>query len=215
MGNQIRKDNKEYHKVRSKYLKTNFSRMKTISEDYNPLQNNNDWEEIEIQAFHGEITIFNAAQVEKSIRINKDFNLIADDPIYNELLIEHKEEIWRLRTYTLQDFIDWKHLFTLCKRPEPHMSDYCEIDQGKFSKLNKRVWCRNCGLSVCKNCSREKAVLKSLGYNIPQRICNICSEELREGKDIKVSSMISKYKLMSNSLMRASALDQLKPRFRD
>ena len=41
----------------------------------NPKDEFNDWEEIEIQAFQGEITIFNAAQVEKSIKISRDFNL--------------------------------------------------------------------------------------------------------------------------------------------
>ncbi|XP_035662391.1 pleckstrin homology domain-containing family F member 1-like [Branchiostoma floridae] len=47
--------------------------------------------------------------------------------------------------------------------------------QTRFTLLERRHHCRNCGRVVCGDCSKRKEIL----HHKPVRVCNVCAENLQ------------------------------------
>jgi hypothetical protein len=46
--------------------------------------------------------------------------------------------------------------------------------------IGNRHHCRACGALICSNCSRERLILRNLGYSQPQRVCDRCVAHFRK-----------------------------------
>ncbi len=46
--------------------------------------------------------------------------------------------------------------------------------------VGSRHHCRACGALVCGNCSRERLILRHLGYHHPERVCDRCVAQFRQ-----------------------------------
>src|SRR4051812_11432728 len=57
-------------------------------------------------------------------------------------------------------------------------ADVCmRCNATKFTMVNRRHHCRNCGLIVCGDCSKHKYLLPAQS-NEPLRVCNFCYNAL-------------------------------------
>jgi hypothetical protein len=68
----------------------------------------------------------------------------------------------------------------LVQRPEWQKSDQCSACRRVFGPTRLRHHCRNCGRSFCHSHSAWEHSLPHLGYEIPERVCEICKRRLDE-----------------------------------
>jgi hypothetical protein len=68
----------------------------------------------------------------------------------------------------------------LIERPEWQKSDQCSACRRVFGPTRLRHHCRNCGRSFCQWHSAWEHSLPHLGYDIPERVCEMCKRRLDE-----------------------------------
>ncbi|XP_059928185.1 pleckstrin homology domain-containing family F member 1 [Gadus macrocephalus] len=64
-----------------------------------------------------------------------------------------------------------------------HVSAMCMRCPNKFSFIQRRHHCRNCGFLVCAACSEQQAVLPNIHRREPQRVCERCHTSLLKGQE--------------------------------
>lgn len=74
--------------------------------------------------------------------------------------------------------------------PEWVMDDRCHMCRQEFNRL--KGWfphhCRNCGKSVCTQCSTKRAPLPEFGIKQPTRVCDVCYKNLAPDSSSSSSS---------------------------
>lgn len=80
----------------------------------------------------------------------------------------------------LEDFEDTKELEDLMSPantvvwvPDERVRE-CHDCKQKFTGIRRRHHCRACGQVFCGGCTRHRARLPYLGYNSPERVCDVC-----------------------------------------
>jgi Lipase (class 3)/FYVE zinc finger len=66
----------------------------------------------------------------------------------------------------------------LLRRPEWQKSDHCAQCRRVFGPTRLRHHCRNCGRSYCQAHSQWEHMLPQLGYDVPERVCEVCKRRL-------------------------------------
>jgi Lipase (class 3)/FYVE zinc finger len=66
----------------------------------------------------------------------------------------------------------------LLRRPEWQKSDHCAQCRRVFGPTRLRHHCRNCGVSYCQAHSQWEHMLPQLGYDVPERVCEVCKRRL-------------------------------------
>lgn len=66
----------------------------------------------------------------------------------------------------------------LLRRPEWQKSDHCAQCRRVFGPTRLRHHCRNCGGSYCQAHSQWEHMLPQLGYDVPERVCEVCKRRL-------------------------------------
>eukprot|EP01105_Mastigella_eilhardi_P001751 TRINITY_DN1211_c0_g1_i15.p1 TRINITY_DN1211_c0_g1~~TRINITY_DN1211_c0_g1_i15.p1 ORF type:complete len:683 (+),score=177.56 TRINITY_DN1211_c0_g1_i15:57-2105(+) len=56
--------------------------------------------------------------------------------------------------------------------------EMCMVCGSKFTVINRRHHCRNCGKIVCSGCSKAKRVLAQRSETKPERVCTFCNDFL-------------------------------------
>jgi hypothetical protein len=62
----------------------------------------------------------------------------------------------------------------------------CNRCQKAFGVFTWRHHCRNCGLAVCDDCSKQRTKIANLGYDEEQRVCDVCFPEAKAGGVVNV-----------------------------
>jgi len=101
---------------------------------------------------------------------------------------EHEKEKWRKALDGCisrllkgkDDEGEKKHVTKLAPLwTEDSVSEVCLICKlTRFSLLNRRHHCRNCGVLACAACSTERRLLKNIDRKKPVRVCHACAEKL-------------------------------------
>jgi hypothetical protein len=56
----------------------------------------------------------------------------------------------------------------------------CQLCQKAFGIFFRKHHCRNCGITVCEPCSKEKCRIPRLDEKALFKVCNRCARELKE-----------------------------------
>ena len=124
-----------------------------------------------------------SGEAEHMIPIDSDFNLVneqQEDLIFtiNFKTENNAENTWKIKTNTLNDFINWTSLLKKLKRPLWCKKSHCEECKKSFGVVSRRHHCRECGASVCAKCSPVSTTLPHLGYSSLVRVCKTCGVAL-------------------------------------
>jgi hypothetical protein len=108
------------------------------------------------------------------------------------------EKLLRVKVASMHAYMNSVDTLKISCRP-PWTSDTvkrCESCVTRFSLIVRRHHCRYCGSLVCGACSQHEAMIPTLGYNLPQRVCKECRKlldryERRLLKALKLSKSCS------------------------
>ncbi|KAA3670845.1 hepatocyte growth factor-regulated tyrosine kinase substrate, partial [Paragonimus westermani] len=69
-------------------------------------------------------------------------------------------------------------MFSVVCAPNWKEESFCHRCKVPFTTFRRRHHCRNCGNSICAECSSEKLVLPKFGIEKEVRVCDHCFEQL-------------------------------------
>lgn len=78
-----------------------------------------------------------------------------------------------------KDFVEWV---------SSELRDDCYCCKVKFKLFRRKHHCRKCGEVVCAPCSQKLCIIT--GYDLPVRVCLLCSTAGRESREPSVSESI-------------------------
>lgn len=98
---------------------------------------------------------------------------------------EDQDRHVKLRFLDIYDFLNLILKLKIACRPILSNTPQCEVKPKQtcsrvFSLFRCRRHCSNCGYSFCSDCLEHEALIPSLAYSTPQRICQGCTRVLSE-----------------------------------
>jgi len=113
--------------------------------------------------------------------------------VYTETL-EEKQEWMKILYSTIQNhkqnWADQKHRAGVVSSamtfngpaavwiPDDH-ARYCMICKKEFTVIKRRHHCRRCGMIVCGDCSKNKAIVLEVDKEKEVKVCDPCNKELQ------------------------------------
>eukprot|EP00808_Paulinella_micropora_P020314 g66722.t1 len=75
--------------------------------------------------------------------------------------------------------------------PEWQNADSCKKCAAKFTMVNRKHHCRNCGHTFCGKDTTKRCPVLEFGYTEPQRVCDTCYDMIQAGSSSSKSSRTS------------------------
>ncbi|CAG9333274.1 unnamed protein product [Blepharisma stoltei] len=216
MGNKNAKSNRNIYWTKSQTIRANFDRYVSSASDYDPTKKDIAFDIVTLVLHENKLCSYINDKLEHSIIMNQNQQIAAEDAFLNEIVlglqINGNSYIWKLRTHSVAQFIQWKFALLVSKRPSLEIARLCYSCKRHFGIFRRYHSCSSCGKSVCNKCSPYLAKLDSLGYLDMQRVCKNCVRNLKKLRESEVGSAIERARMQSISLMRirvpATNLDQ-------
>ncbi|CAG9315295.1 unnamed protein product [Blepharisma stoltei] len=206
MGNSQIKEEKETSEVKDQVFESQFKRIIYTPNNFNNDPKNTEWNNVLLKIEGGVLYSFMDSRLEHKVKINKAISISAEDAHLKEFLLglqlSGEDFIWRLRSETLVEFIQWKKALMICRRPEWQKSNVCQECGAAFHVYRRSHHCRSCGRQLCDKCSSYFMDLESMGYITQQRSCKKCISEWKMIRNSTTGSMIEERKRISRSIMK-------------
>lgn len=90
----------------------------------------------------------------------------------------------------------FKQANTVVWVPDERVQD-CHDCKQKFTGIRRRHHCRACGQVFCGGCTSHRACLPFLGYNTPERVCDVCWTQLSKATE---DQNADDYEIITNDL---------------
>lgn len=147
-----------------------------------------DWTIVRLSVSNRTLEIYNDDDKLLELTLGHDLAVLGEQPSQLEFVLSFDdngtEKFWRVKASSIHQYISCINTLKISSRP-PWTSDKirnCEACEAHFSMLLKRHHCRYCGIIVCNSCSEYEALIPTLGYNSPQRVCKTCWKLLDQYK---------------------------------
>jgi len=62
--------------------------------------------------------------------------------------------------------------------------EFCKSCSKRFSLLNRKHHCRNCGGIYCADCTKTRSIIKEKNYHSPVRVCGRCAFALNKNQNL-------------------------------
>mmetsp|Transcript_6545 Transcript_6545/g.11470 ORF Transcript_6545/g.11470 Transcript_6545/m.11470 type:complete len:223 (-) Transcript_6545:2954-3622(-) len=158
-----------------------------------------DWQRVRLSIYQRRLEIYEADCTLLELTLGHDIAVMAEQPGTMEFILtfDHNgaEKFWRVKAPTMHVYLSCVNTLKVNCRPPwtPNTVKNCEACETRFSLLMKRHHCRYCGSLVCNDCSEYEALIPTLGYNSPQRVCKVCWKLLdRYKRRVMRASKVSK-----------------------
>jgi hypothetical protein len=182
MGNN--NSSKEIEELKAKTLRKTLSRAVLTLSEYKE-NTVKEYQQVTIILHDSVLSVLIGENIENSFEVNKDLyvKLILNDSLIVAFVENNNPKVWKFRDEQGNLLTSWEKALILSKRPIFVNDSRCQQCKSAFTSFRRRHHCRSCGRILCNECSQERIILESLGYQNKKRTCEKCVEGLQRLKN--------------------------------